>query len=74
MTTPMDLAKITLDLGEAHAALKAADAKESEAWRAVTAARARVNELQKEFDEAVALIRKDAPGGSEWAESGRQEV
>jgi Tfp pilus assembly protein PilO len=58
--------KLLADLTEAKDAVESAERSEFEARSRTTAARNHLDALQKEFDAAVADMKKEAPSQSEW--------
>lgn len=66
MDAPRDLSAIVSDMRTAAATLAEADAIEHAARSRQSAARDRVNDLQREFDAAIASLKQSAPEGSNW--------
>lgn len=54
-------------LGDALASYVGAKEEAEDASRAATAAKNRLNDAQKGFDEVVKVIREAAPDGSDWS-------
>lgn len=63
---PRPLPTIAADLEKATTALKSAQDKARQASRAETDAINKVNELQREFDEAIKRLKGAAPSQTDW--------
>lgn len=67
------IAQIAADLNEASELLHHASRSESEARRACTEALNKVNVLQREWDSAMAQLRKTAHTNTDWGQQARKQ-